>query len=103
MSPTSYQAAPPPITFEAKKVPHVRPPVKCHRHHRPLVRRGLVDSANTSRAPITEVRRPTAASPTASLLAMSVDRSPRSATRWLLWNWLLRSSSSFQVDDLPNL
>ena len=31
MSPTSYQAAPPRITFEAKKVPHARRSVKCHR------------------------------------------------------------------------
>ena len=31
MSPTSYQAAPPRITFEAEKVPHAGRSVKYHR------------------------------------------------------------------------
>ena len=41
MSPTSYQAAPPRITFEAKKVPHARRSVKCHR--RRVIGAGAID------------------------------------------------------------
>ena len=54
MSPTSYQAAPPRITFEAKKVPHGRPSVKCHQHIR-LPPTGWVDAAGSTRTLSAEV------------------------------------------------
>jgi hypothetical protein len=43
MSPTSYQAAPPRITFEAKKVPHAGRSVKYHR-------RRAIDPAPTGKS-----------------------------------------------------
>ena len=48
MSPTSYQAAPPRITFEAEKVPHAGRSVKYHRRHRRRVMDGAADRPATA-------------------------------------------------------